>query len=181
MKLTPELFLQQYTESGKKHMLITGDRGKGKTTLFRKIVSLLAQNGETLPGLTSVYIPKTGVMLKDNITGTEAAVGIYCPQKAEIGKNMIPHSDGFFTVGIPSLEAVKKSKTEWFTIDEIGFLESNELQFQQTLLKTMERKKLIAIVRKTQKGAVPFIDEMLSHSDTFVIDLDNYNNSEYWD
>ena len=180
MKFTPELFLQQYTKSGKKHLLITGDRGKGKSTLFNKIIKLI-DNGETLPGLTSVYIPKTGVMLKDIITGTEAAVGIYCPEKAEIGKNMIPHSDGFFTVGIPTLESVQKSKTEWFTIDEIGFLESNEIQFQQTLLKTMESKKMLAVVRKTQKCAVPFIDETLSREDAFVIDLDNYDNSYYWD
>ena len=70
-------------------------------------------------------------MLRDNITKAEAAVGIYCPEKAEIGKNMIPHSDGFYTVGIPAVIAAVQGEAEWFTMDEIGFLESNEVQFQQ--------------------------------------------------
>lgn len=181
MKLTAETFWKQYTDSGKKHLLITGWRGKGKTTIFNKLTARIAPDGETLPGLFSVYIPKTGVMLRDNTTKAEAAVGIYCPEKSEIGKNMIPHSNGFYTVGIPSINAALQSEGEWFTMDEIGFLESNENQFQQALFSLMDAKKLMAVVRKTEKGAVPFIDEVLSRSDAFVIDLDDYDNSDYWD
>ena len=181
MKLTAEIFWEQYTNSGKKHLLITGWRGKGKTTLFNKLIKFICYEDTTLPGLTSVYIPKTGVMLRDNTTKEEAAVGIYCPEKAEIGKNMIPYSDGFYTVGIPALNAVLNSNSQWFSMDEIGFLESNETQFQQALLTAMESKNLVAVVRKTEKGTVPFIDEILSHKDAFVIDLDCYNNEEYWD
>ena len=176
MKLTVEYFWKQYTDSGKKHLFITGWRGKGKTTLFNRLIAKIASDGEALPGLFSVYIPKTGVMLRNNITKDEAAVGIYCPQKAEIGKNMIPHSDGFYTVGIPAVTAAVQSGSKWFTMDEIGFLESNEKQF-----KLMESQKLIAVVRKTEKGAVPFIDEILSRKDAFVIDLDDYDNDDYWD
>ena len=94
MKLTPEYIIEQFYTSGKKHLIITGWRGKGKTTLFNKIVNILAE-GKTLPGLTSYMIPKHSVMLRDNISQKEAAVGIYCPEKAEIGKNMIPYSDGY--------------------------------------------------------------------------------------
>ena len=94
MKLTAEIFWQQYTDSGKKHLLITGWRGKGKTTLFNKLIKFICPADTALPGLTSVYIPKEGVMLVDNTTKAEAAVGIYCPEKAEIGKSMIPYSDG---------------------------------------------------------------------------------------
>ena len=181
MNLTSEYFWQQYTDSGKKHLLITGWRGKGKTTLFNKLIAKIVSDSETLPGLYSVYIPKTGVMLRDNTTKAEAAVGIYCPEKAEIGKNMIPHSDGFYTVGIPAVTAAVQSDSEWFAMDEIGFLESNEKQFQQALFNLMDTKKLMAVVRKTEKGAVPFVDEVLSRSDAFVIDLDDYDNADYWD
>ena len=181
MKLTAEIFWNRYINSGKRHLLITGWRGKGKSTLFNRMTGFVSCGNAVLAGLTSVYVPKTGVMLVDNITKAEAAVGIYCPEKAEIGKNMIPHSDGFYTVGIPALEAVAGSDEEWFAIDEIGFLESNEPQFQQALRKAMDAKKLLAVVRKTEKGAVPFIDEILSRSDAFVIDLDDYDNADYWD
>ena len=179
--MTAEKFWEQYIQSGKKHLLITGWRGKGKTTLFNKLIKIISPIEETLPGLYSVYIPKQGVMLRNNITKAEAAVGIYCPEKAEIGKNMIPYADGFFTVGIPALKAAENNDSEWFTMDEIGFLESNEEQFQQALLKTMESKKLVAVVRKTEKGTVPFIDKILSCNDAFVIDLDDFENDEYWD
>lgn len=181
MKLTAEIFWNKYINSGKRHLLITGWRGKGKSTLFNRLKGFAGCGHTALPGLTSVYIPKTGVMLVDNITKAEAAVGIYCPEKAEIGKNMIPHSRGFYTVGIPALEAAAGSDKEWFAIDEIGFLESNEPQFQQVLRKTTETKRLLAVVRKTAKGTVPFIDEILSQSDAFVVDLDNYDNADYWD
>ena len=181
MKLTAEIFWNRYINSGKRHLLITGWRGKGKSTLFDRLTGFVSCGNTALPGLTSVYIPKTGVMLVDNITKEEAAVGIYCPEKAEIGKNMIPHSDGFYTVGIPALEVAAGNDEEWFAIDEIGFLESNEEQFKQALLTAMESRKLIAVVRKTEKGAVPFIDKVLSRDDAFVIDLDELDNADYWE
>jgi nucleoside-triphosphatase THEP1 len=117
----------------------------------------------------------------DNLSKTEAAVGIYCPEKAEIGKNMIPYSDGFYTVGIPALNAVLNSDSQWFAMDEIGFLESNETQFQQALLTAMESRNLIAVVRETEKGVVPFIDKILSRDDAFVIDLAEFDNADYWE
>ncbi|MBR2028144.1 MAG: hypothetical protein IKA10_04015 [Oscillospiraceae bacterium] len=181
MKLTAEIFWQQYIRSGKRHLLVTGWRGKGKSTLFNRLKGFVGCGNRALPGLTSVYIPKTGVMLVDNITKAEAAVGIYCPEKAEIGKNMIPYSDGFYAVGIPALKAVLNSDSKWFSVDEIGFLESREEQFQRALLTAMESRNLIAVVRKTEKGTVPFIDEILSCGDAFVIDLDDYDNADYWD
>jgi hypothetical protein len=45
----------------------------------------------------------------------------------------------------------------------------------------MESRNLIAVVRKTEKGAVPFIDKILSSEDVFVIDLDEFDNVDYWE
>ena len=180
MKLTPEYIIEQFNSSGKRHLLITGWRGKGKTTLFSKIVNIIADGG-TLPGLTSYMVPKTSVMLRDNITGKEAPVGIYCPEKAQIGKNMIPYSDGFYVVGIPAMEAAAESEGKWFSMDEIGFLESSEKEFQQALLLAMEAKQLIAVIRKMDKGKVPFADNILGRDDVCILDLDDYDTAEYWD
>ena len=180
MKLTPEYIVQQFSISGKKHLIVTGWRGKGKTTLFNKIVNILAE-GKILPGLTSYMIPRTSVMLRDNISKKEAAVGIYCPEKAEIGKNMIPYSDGFYTVGIPAMEYAMKCESKWFTMDEIGFLESSEKEFQSVLLNTMNNKQLVAVIRKMEKGKVLFVDDILSREDVFILDLDDYDTDEYWD
>lgn len=180
MKITAKTILEQYAKSGKRHLIITGWRGKGKTTLFNKIVKEIS-GGEILPGLTSYMVPKTGVMLRDNVTGKEGAVGIYCPEKAEIGKNMIPYSDGFYSVGIPALKCAASSNSSWVIIDEIGFLESREAEFQQALRNVMEERQLAAVVRKTDRGKVKFIDEIISRSDVFIFDLDDYDSADYWD
>ena len=94
---------------------------------------------------------------------------------------MISYADGFYTVGIPALNAVLNSDSKWFSMDEIGFLESNEEQFQQALLTAMESRNLIAVVQKKKKGTVPFIDKILSSEDVFVIDLDEFDNADYWE
>lgn len=181
MKLTPQKVIELYTASGKKHLFITGLRQVGKSTLFNKITPLLSVQGGILPGLTSYMIPQKAVMLKDNLTGREGAVGIHCPEKATIGRTMIPHSDGFFAVGIPALKEAMQSDSRWVSVDEIGFLESGEVEFQQQFFTLMEHKNVIAVIRKTYKGQVPFIDRLMERQDVFVLDLDNFDKTEYWD
>ena len=179
MKLTPEKILQQYTQSGKRHLFITGDRGAGKSTLFGRIVAVLSPGGEKLPGLTSFAVPKTNVVLRDNLTSEEGIVGIYCPEKATMGKNMIPYSDGFYSVGIPALKNATDSESRWVSMDEIGFLESSETEFQHALGNLLDKKQIIAVVRKMPRGVVPFLDELTGRSDVYLLDLDSFDKSEY--
>lgn len=181
MKLTPQYILQLYRSGGKRHLFITGFRQVGKTTLFNKIVQLISADGEKLPGLTSYMVPKTAVMLKDNLTLAEGAVGIYCPEKAVVGKNMIPYSDGFFTVGIPAMENALNCESRWVTIDELGFLESGETGFQQAVKAVLDKKQVVAVIRKQQKNTVPFLDELMEREDAFILDLDLYSTEDYWD
>lgn len=181
MKLTPQKVIEMYTASGKRHLFITGLRQVGKSTLFNKITPLLSEDGGTLPGITSYMIPQQTVVLRDNLTGREGAVGIYCPQKAVVGKNMVPHSDGFYTVGIPALKAAMASDSSWVSADELGFLESSETLFQQQFFALLECKKVIAVVRKTYKDQVEFLDRLMAREDAFILDLDNFDKTEYWD
>lgn len=181
MKLTPQYIMEQYRRSGKRHLFITGYRQVGKTTLFNKILPIIEEKGKPLHGLTSYMVPKTAVMLRDNITGAEGAVGIYCPEKATVGKNMIPHSDGFFAVGIPAMEKALISESRWVTIDELGFLESGETGFQQAVKDVLDKKQVLAVIRKLEKGKVLFIDELIERDDVFILDLDNYDKEQYFD
>ena len=181
MKLTAEYILRQYTQSGKRHLFITGDRGKGKSTMFGKIYSLLCHNGQKLPGLTSYIVPKTAVVIKDNITGKAGMIGRYCPQKATVGKTMVPDSDGFFTIGIPVLQKAAADESKWVAIDEIGFLETAEPRFQQAVRDVLKQKQVLAVVRKQQKRQVEFLDEIIADPDAYVLDLDDFDTSEYWD
>ena len=181
MKLTPQFIMEQYYKIGKKHLFITGYRQVGKTTLFNKIIPFIAEDGKILHGLTSYMVPGTAVMLRDNVTGAEGAVGIYCPEKATVGKNMIPGSDGFFAVGIPALERALDSGSRWVTIDELGFLESGEKGFQQAVKAVLDKKQVLAVIRKQEKYTVPFLDELMAREDAYILDLDEYGTDMYWD
>ena len=79
------------------------------------------------------------------------------------------------------MEYALQGESKWFSMDEIGFLESSEKEFQNTVLKTMEAKQLVAVIRKMEKGKVPFVDDILSRKDVYILDLDQYDTSEYWD
>ena len=167
---TPEQALEMLKCNGKRHLLITGDRGVGKSTLFNKIVPLLSENGLFLPGLTSRAIPKKHVVLIENGTEITGIVGVHCPEKAGEGRTMIPASDGFFAVGVPALRRAVESESEWISIDELGFLESREKCFQEAVRECFDRKRVIAVVRK-QPG-IPFLAELANREDIFLLDLD---------
>lgn len=167
---SPEQVLEMLKCSGKRHLLITGNRGVGKSMLFNRIVPLLSANGLQLPGLTSKAIPKKHVVLFENRTENMGIVGVYCPEKAGEGRTMVPASDGFYSVGVPALQRALHSESEWISIDELGFLESRDTCFQEAVRACFEGKRVIAVLRK-QPG-VSFLDELAGREDAFLLDLD---------
>jgi len=167
-----EEVLEMLKRSGKRHLLLTGGRGVGKSTLFNKIVPLLSENGLFLPGLTSRAIPKKHVVLIENGTETTGIVGVHCPEKAGEGRTMIPASDGFFTVGVPALRRALDSAGEWISVDELGFLESRESSFQEMVRVCFAEKRVVAVLRK-QPG-IPFLEELFHREDVFCLDMDGY-------
>jgi len=61
-------------------------------------------------------------------------------------------------------------ESEWITVDEIGYLESTCPEYQAALRALLGCKRLAAVVRKQQ---LPFLCELCSREDTFVVDLDD--------
>ena len=66
-----------FRSSGKRHLLLTGGRGSGKTTMLRALTAFLAP--EVPPGVTSWAEPGRGVFLQENATGTRCQVGAFDP------------------------------------------------------------------------------------------------------
>lgn len=59
--------------------------------------------------------------------------------------------------------------SEWVTIDEIGYLEAGHPGYRNAVRTLMQKKRLIAVVRKQD---IPFLQELCSHPDAFMVDLD---------
>ena len=161
MKRTAEFIMRSFQNSGKKHLLITGKRGAGKTTRFREIVKCLSE-GMELPGITTYAVSGKYVMLRENGTSKEQMIG-------EFQDEMRPVIKGFLDLGVSALKRAAKADSEWVTIDELGFLESAIVSFQNAVYDVFEKKRVVAILRKQD---LPFLNSLKQREDVFLIDLD---------
>lgn len=172
MEPAKEEILDAFLKSGKKHLLITGRRACGKTTLFNEIAHGLPGNEGAIRGITTYTIPGMYVMLKDNFTGDETVIGRVHKKDLVQDKNaMVPVREGFIRFGIPILESAVQSEQEWICIDEIGFLESENVRYQKVILEAFEKKRVMAIIRKQD---LPFLNELKRRDDVYLVDMDEY-------
>ena len=54
-------------------------------------------------------------------------------------------------------------------IDELGFLESNELTFQAAVRNVFDTKRVLAVLRKQD---ISFLNELKGRDDVYLVDLD---------
>ena len=226
-RLTSDCIWNSFRSSGKKHLILTGARKSGKTTLLSELLSRIGSLAVPcpIPGITTWAEPGKAVYLKENTTGQTACIGLYdeslpgtkiqqpplhSPNPLEIGftngdadpdntapppaigNKMRPCAEGFLTLGIPALGRCAESDSEFVSLDEIGYLESQynnsdkpftsnprtclkqeESQcteiYREEIRKLMACKRLLAVVRKQ---SLPFLEELSHRGDVFLLDLD---------
>lgn len=153
--------------TNKKHIVITGSRGAGKTTLFNNIVS-------RKHGFTTCAIPRDRVEL--HFVGLAGhtdihVIGIYEPERCENGMQpMQPEIDTLNTLAAIIENMPSPAIDTYVTIDEIGFLEEASPDFCQAITNLFDRYNVIAAVRKQDTG---LISSIISRDDTLLIDLDD--------
>lgn len=167
MKQTENYIWNSFLNSGKRHLVLTGMHRAGKTTRFQAICAYLQEMGEPLPGITTYVVPGKCVMLKENASGAEVEIGRFCPENKE--NPMVTVKEGFSALGCPSLFRMAETDGEWVSIDELGFLESNEQSFQDAVRMVFEKKRVLAVLRKQ---SLPFLNELKERDDVFLVDLD---------
>jgi molybdenum cofactor cytidylyltransferase len=160
--------VRSFLFSNKKHLIITGTRHCGKSTLFHEIVQLLTGN-DTLCGFTTRAIPKKQVLLTNTATGEETVIGIINPNIPPVENAMDPIMNGFLTVGIDSVHQALKNDFSWAGIDEIGYLESSCRPFHQAVFQLFDAKRVIAVIRKQD---TPFLNKIRQRNDIFLYDMD---------
>lgn len=193
LRLIPESIRRSFQISDKKHLFLTGGRGAGKSTLIRELAQILAKKSPALlPGITTIAVPQKYVLLYENIPACAETVskrsfpaddvsisqppGHSCAavigrfsEKGFAGNKMVPVTDGFFSLGIPALRRAAVSESGWALIDEVGYLESACPEFQNAVRSLLEQKRVLAVIRKQN---LPFLTELCSREDAFVLDLD---------
>ena len=167
MKQTENYIWNSFLNSGKKHLVLTGTHRAGKTTRFQSFCTHLKEMGEPLPGITTYAVPGECVMLKENESGREMKIGIFDPEST--GSPMRTATEGFSELGCPALFGMAESEGNWVSIDELGFLESNELIFQEAVRAVFDRKRVLAVLRKQD---IPFLNELRERDDVYLVDLD---------
>ena len=125
---------------------------------------------EKLPGLTTWAEPKQAVYLQDNLSGETVQVGAFDGSLPGPGNQMVLQQDGFTSLGVPTLMKCMESDSQWITIDEIGYLEAQCVPYHETLRKLLEKKQAAMVIRKQ---SLPFLEELCSREDAFVVDLDD--------
>ena len=162
-RLTSDCIWNSFQNSNKKHIIIIGDRGTGKSTLLNCLFP------KPLPGITTWAVPKTAVYLKENSTDNITKVGVYDDALAGLENKMRLCGDGFAKIGINALNNALLSNAEWISIDEIGYLESQCTDYLNKIMDIMDKKHLLAVVRKQN---LPHLKELCKREDVFLIDLD---------
>ncbi|MBQ2725214.1 MAG: NTP transferase domain-containing protein [Clostridia bacterium] len=160
--LTARAVRRAFEESGKRHLILTGGRKSGKTTLMRALCPGI------LPGVTTWAVPHSAAYLQDNMTGETVQIGVFDESLPGPENRMRMRKDGFLTAGITALK--RSAENEWLTVDEIGYLETECEEYCAALGDALEHQRVIAVVRKQE---IPFLTEILGRDDVFAVDLDD--------
>ena len=135
---------------------------------MEKLCSFLAEEG-MLPRLLTHAVPYQGVWLEETLTGRTMQIGRYDPSQQ--GRPMAVVPEGFSALGIPALQRAMVAEGTWTVIDEIGFLEREELLYQETLEQLFAKKRVLAAVRQ---GEEAYLQRWKKRTDAFLVDLDTF-------
>lgn len=161
-------WLSSYTKStflasSRRHLLITGGKGKGKTTLLEALLE-----GQSVPGLRSTVrrgedgLPRR-VILETRNGESRCVIG-----RRETGR-MEPVPGALDARGVELVRQVLKAPGVWAAVDEIGFLEQSSPAYQAALWELFEQKRVLAALRKAD---LPFLRRISGRKDCLLLDLD---------
>lgn len=143
----------------KRHIVITGRRGSGKSTLFRQLLPRWSEEA-----IFTCARPKDGVYFK-TVFGSSLTIGRYDHSLPGTDKKMRPVEEEFRRAA----ESFGEFSTSHAAIDEIGYLEP--VWFLDAVTELMKHKSLLVTVRKD----APFLQILRQRDDVLIVDSDGFN------
>lgn len=167
--------------SDKKHLFITGERGNGKSYLLNSILNQLEETMDMSDFFNFNYLisrrtDTPEVVIKSNLIddGKEYVIGrprTLTPVSPKKGNNMTIVEDGFINCACPAIKKhLMTSADSVFVIDELGYLESSCIPFQENIKSLLDNSRVLSVIRKQ---STEFLDSIKSRSDVLLIDIDN--------
>jgi nucleoside-triphosphatase len=157
-------------------LLIEGRPGSGKTTVTRRLISLLSEEGARVTGFTTAEIRKGGgrvgfsIETVDGQTGVLARVDIDGPRVGKYGVDV----SGFEGLALPALE-VDDAKTI-VVIDELGKMELLSDAFRRSVERLFAGANwLVATVHVYRHR---FTDGLKQRPDTEVVKITRANRDD---
>ncbi|TVL99365.1 MAG: AAA family ATPase [Candidatus Brocadia sp. WS118] len=158
----------------KKHILLSGKPGIGKTSVIKKILPLVELDaGGFFTEEIRVMDRRMGFRIV-TLDGTDGILAhIECNSNYKVGKYRVD-LDSFEKIAIPALEDAIKSKSI-VVIDEIGTMELFSIQFRELVRKILNSDKTLLCTIKENGDA--FTEEIKNRRDIALITV-NYENRE---
>ena len=158
----------------KKHILLTGKPGIGKTTVIKKIIPLL---GLEAGGFYTEEIREIDKRMGFRIVTLDGEEGILahvdCNSNYRVSKYRVD-LDSFEKVAIPALEDAMKNKSI-IVIDEIGKMELFSTKFKELISNILDGKKTLLCVIKEDGDA--FTENIKKRNDINILTV-NYENRD---
>jgi len=146
-----------------RHLLLTGQKDSGKTTLIEALL-----DGRSVPGIRS-RVERGGdglpvcVILEARDGSESCVIG-----NRQNGR-MLPEISALDGPARSLLLKALDAPGHWVCVDEIGFLEEASALYKNALWELFERKNILAVLRKED---LPFINKIKSRGDCMLLDLD---------
>ena len=163
-RLTPSSIWNIFLASGKRHLLLTGGRGIGKTTA---LCALPLPVGT--PCIRSALVPGKGVWLAGPWGKTQIQIGAMGQASAALPQQRMKPLESGLCEAADAVRQAAAAQSEFVLLDEIGFLESGSECYAAALDTLFAQKRVAAAVRKQE---LPFLQRQLSRTDALVLDLD---------
>lgn len=159
--------LQSFLKSNKRHLLITGEKRVGKSTLLQAIL-------EDFPadcGVKSIALyddkpyPLKIVMfdVRDENKQIEVA------KRLDGNKFVSPLTSAFEGEGLALLQGLQG---EIVMIDEIGYLENDATNYKKKLIEIFGSKRVVGVIKNINS---PFITEIKNRDDVFLVKIVDFN------